>query len=420
MAVDKLILGKNAIFSTDPNETGLNNNVLVVGGSGSGKTTSIIEPRLLETTNSSLIVSVSKKRLISKYESLFRKRGYRIQVLDFTSPEISPVCYDPLLYLHSYQDISFLSESTVMSSPHKQGTQRWDPYWDQCASSLLSALIAYTIMKIENATFADVLDTFDSLQFVDDGGTIVTNMDEQFDMIQQDDPHCFAVTCWNSWRKLPIRTAGCVYSTLHTALDVFPPELRLNIRRGVPVDFERLASEKTVLWIITSAVNPSLHFFASNLFSQAIKQLFEFAESRQSGVLPLPVHFLFDDFAVGSRCYNFEHAVSIMREKAISATLLLQSEHQLRAMYGADSADTIIDNCDSYVFLGSANISTARNISERLDEPLDQVLYMPIGQEVIFRRGQRPIKTQRYNLRENETYKSLVAQHQSDLVTHEI
>lgn len=419
MVADKLILGKDAIFSTDPNETGLNNNVLVVGGSGSGKTTSIIEPRLLETANSSLIVSVSKKRLISKYEALFRKRGYRIQVLDFTNPEISPVCYDPLLYLHSYQDISYLAEAVIKSSPHKEGVKNNDPYWDQCAASLLAALITYTIMKIEHATFADVLDTFDSLQFAD-GGTIVTNLDEQFDEIRQNDPHCFAITCWNSWSKLPVKTAGCVYSTLHTALDAFTPELRANIRYGNPIDFERVASEKTVLWIITSAVNPSLHFFASNLFSQAIKQLFEFAESRQNGVLPLPVHFLFDDFAVGSQCYNFEHDIAIMREKAISATLLLQSEHQLRAMYGVDCAETIMENCDTLVFFSTTSISTARNISERLDEPLDQVLYMPIGQEVIFRRGQKPIKTQRYNLFENETYKSFVVQRQSGLVAHKM
>lgn len=415
MAADKLILGKNAIYSTDPNETGLNNCVVVVGGSGSGKTTSIIEPRLLETINSSLIVSVSKKRLIAKYEPLFKKRAYRIQVLDFTNPEKSSVCYDPLRYLHSFQDITFLADSIVMSSPHKQGVQCNDPYWDQSASSLLAALIAYTIMNKKQATFTDVLETFDSLEFSEDGGTIDTNLDEQFDSIQRSDPHCFAVTCWNSWRRLPVRTAGCVYSTLHTALDVFTPELRKNIRKGTPVDFKRMANEKTVLWVITSAVNPSLHFFASNFFSQAIKQLFEFAESRRNGVLPLPVHFLFDDFAVGARCYNFELDIAIMREKGISATLLLQSEHQLRAMYGTDAAETIIDNCDSYIFLGSTGLSTARNISERLDAPLDQVLYMPIGQEVIFRRGQKPIKTQRYNLLDNETYRSLIVQHQSNL-----
>lgn len=420
MVADKMILGKNAVYSTDSSETGLNNNILVVGGSGSGKTTSILEPRLLETFNSSLVISVSKKRLISQYDPLFKKRGYRTLILDFTDPDNSQACYDPLAYLCSYDDVSFLADAIVMSSPHKQGVRSSDPYWDQCSASLLAALITYTLIKQENATFSDVLDTFNGLEFSTDGSVITTNYDHQFDQIRNLDPYCFAVTCWGAFRKLPPKTAGCVYSTLHTALDAFTPELRKNIRNGVPVDIERMASEKTVLWVITSAVNPSLHYFASNFFAQAIKQLFEFAESRQSGVLPIPVHFMFDDFAVGVRLYNFERDIAIMREKGISAVILLQSEHQLRAMFGKDPAETIIENCDQYVFLGGTSLSTARAISDRLDAQLSDVLNLPIGEEVIFRRGQRPIKTQRYNLFENETYKSLMAQHQSDLDAREI
>ena len=420
MEADKMILGKNAVYSTDPSETGLNNNVLAVGGSGSGKTTSILETRLLETLQSSLVISVSKKRLISHYEALFRARGYRTLVLDFTDPDNSQACYDPLSYLCSYHDISFLADAIVMSSPHKQGVRSDDPFWDSAASSLLSSLIGYTLIKQgENATFTDVLEVFDLLDFSTVGSIITTNYDAQFEQIAALDPHCFAVTCWGAFRKLPAKTAGCVVSTLHTALDPFTPELRKNIRNGVPIDIEQIASEKTVLWVITSAVNPSLHFFASNFFAQAIKQLFEFAESRQSGILPLPVHFLFDDFAVGASLYNFERDIAIMREKGLSATLLLQSEHQLRAMYGEDNAETIIENCDSYVFLGGTSLSTARNISERLDVPLSDVLNLPIGEAVIFRRGQRPMKTQRYNLYENEAYKNLMVHHQIDLTAHE-
>lgn len=419
MAADRLILGENVIYSSDTNETGLNNNVLVVGGSGSGKTVSIIEPRLLETFNSSLIVSLSKKRLIKKYESLFKERGYHVLNLDFTDPEHSKCCYDPLRYVCSYHDITFLAESIIMANPRKERSTA-DPYWDEAATSLLSALITFTLTKIEHATFADVLRVYDEIDFCDENGLIITSLDQEFDVLKEKDPHCFAVTCWNTFKKLPVKTAGCVFSTLRTTLDIFSPELRRNISRGKKIDFERIAIEKSVIFVTTSAVNPSLHVLSNMFYAQAIKQLFEYAESRHDGVLPIPVHLLFDDFAVGAPVHNFEHHISIMREKGLSATLLLQSEHQLRAMYGADAAEIIVDNADSYIYLGGMDLHTARSISERLNAPLDEVLYMPIGQEIIFRRGQKPIRTQRYNVFENELYKAVTRRYQQAIDAYEI
>lgn len=419
MAVDRLILGENAIYSSDSAETGLNNNILVVGGSGSGKTMSILEPRLLETFNSSLIILLSKKRLSKKYLPFFKKRGYHVANLDFTDLSHSRYCYDPLQYVCSYQDITFLAESIVQANPRKEHSTA-DPYWDQTATSLLSALITLTLMQKEDATFEDVLKLFDSIDFCEQNGLIVTSLDKKFDSLREKDPHCFAVTCWNAFKMLPIKTAGCVFSTLHTALDTFSPELRRSISKGKSLDFEQIATEKSVVFITTSAVNPSLHFLANMLCAQAIKQLFEYAESRRDGVLPIPVHFLFDDFAVGAQVHGFEHHISIMREKGLSATLLLQSEHQLRAMYGADAAEIIIDNADSYVYLGGMDLHTAHSISERLNAPLDEVLYMPIGQEVIFRRGQKPLKTQRYNVFENELYKAVTQQYQQQIREYEI
>lgn len=420
MASDRLILGENAIYSLDSTETLLNCNVLVVGGSGSEKTMSVLEPRLLETFNSSLIVLLAKKRLCKKYEPLFKERGYHVASLDFTDLSHSRYCYDPLQYVCSYQDVSFLAESIVQANPRKEHSTAADPYWDQSATLLLSALITLTLMQKEDATFEDVLKLFDSIDFCEQNGLIVTSLDEKFDSLREKDPHCFAVTCWNAFKMLPIKTAGCVFSTLHTALDTFSPELRRNISKGKSLDFEQIASEKSVVFITTSAVNPSLHFLANMLCAQAIKQLFEYAESRRSGVLPIPVHFLFDDFAVGAQIHGFERHISIMREKGLSATLLLQSEHQLRAMYGADAAEIIIDNADSYVYLGGMDLHTAHSISERLNAPLDEVLYMPIGQEVIFRRGQKPLKTQRYNVFENELYKAVTQQYQQEINEYEI
>jgi len=415
MMKERVILGENCCYSTDCGETGLNNNVIVCGGSGSGKTMSVSEPRLLETTTSSLIATVTKRRIVTKYMPLFRERGYEILDLNFVSPRESTCSFDPLKFVKGYSDITFLAKSIVKADPQKESRNTSaDPYWDNAAISLLSAEIAYTMMKNDKATFSDVLDLHNSLVIEEGNGTISTSLDEKFNRLAAKDPNCFAVSCWKSFKNLPIRTAGCVFGTLNTTIDtIFSPALRKMMATKQNVDFEQLATRKTVLFVTTSAVNPSLHCFVNMFYAQAFKQLFEYAENRPDGVLPVPVHVLCDDFATGSRVLNFPEYISIFREKGISVTLLLQSESQLEQMYGSDNATTIINNCDSYIYLGGMDIRTAQTVSMRLNAPLEDVLYMPIGQEVLFRRGQRPIVTGRYDILKNELYRQVTEQYNS-------
>lgn len=414
---DRMILGEgqNAVYSTDCTETGLNNNVIVCASSGGGKTMSIMEPRLLGTFNSSLIVTCTKRRIVDKYSDMFLKRGYSVLDLNFARPTESNAAYDPLAYVSSYSDITFLSESIVKSNPRKENTNA-DPYWDDAAESLLSALISYVLMTEDNPTFADVLKLNDSLTITDGGSRIETSLDTKFARIAQKDSHCFAVTCWNSFKVLPIKTASCVYGTLNTTIDtIFSPELRKMISSKDKVDFEEITKQKTVLFITTSAVNPALNCFINMFYAQMFKQLFEYAESLPSGKLPIPVSVLADDFATGSRILNFPEYISIFREKQISVMLLLQSEAQLERMYGYEDAVTIIDNCDTYVYMGGMNLKTCRSISERLNMPLEDILYMPLGQEVIFRRGQRPILTQRYNVLHDKEYQKITQEYEKRL-----
>ncbi len=404
---DKMILGVNVVYSTDCSQTGLNNNVLVCGASGCGKTMSITEARLLETFHSCMIATVTKRRIVEKYKPVFRRRGYIVEDLNFINPSESDVAYDPLEYINSYADIRFLAESIVKADPQKDKSNA-DPYWDHAAISLLSAEIAYILMTEENPTFIDVLELHDRITFEERSDRIETSLDTLFDILEKTNPGSFAVSCWKSFRQLPIRTASCVFGTLNTTIDtIFSPELRMMIAQKKNVDFEKLASQKTVLFISTSAVNPALHNFINMFYAQAFKQLFEFAESRSSGRLPIPVHVLCDDFATGSRILNFPEFISIFREKGISVTLLVQSESQIESMYSPEDATTIINNCDTYLYMGGMDLTTAKHISERLNAPLEDVLYMPVGQEFIFRRGQKPIATKRYDILQNELYQKI-------------
>lgn len=405
MNYDRVILGEKCIYSTDSEKTQLNNNIIICGTSGSGKTMSISEPRLLETVNSSLILTVSKRKLVKKYTPLFEKRGYHVWDLNFVTPEQSNVSYDPMAYVDSDRDAAFLAEAIVKADPQKSGNTKADPYWDSSAISLLTALILYA--KDKRRGFDEVLELTEMLEFGDeDNGMITTTLDLKLQGLQR--KHRYAFNCWKTFRSTPLRTAKCIFSTLNDTLDkIFTPDLRVMIKNPNKVDFDILGTEKTILFVTTSAVNPVLNNFVNLFFGQAIKQLFEFAEKQPAGMLSVPVHMLFDDFACSSRIAQFPQFISIFREKGISVSLFIQSESQLVSMYGQNDATTIINNCDTYVYMGGMDLKTCRDISDRMNWPLEDVLYMPAGQELIFRRGDRPVSAKRYNICENVLYREV-------------
>lgn len=412
MASDHIILGEgeNCIFSTDPSITGITNNLCVVGGTGSGKTMSILEPRLLEAYHSNLLVTVTKRRVVEKYTPLLQKRGYEVLDLNFSHPEKGNIGYDPLTYICSYQDITELATAIVLANPRKERTTA-DPYWDDTGISLLSSEISYLMMTRDGVTFADVLEFHSKLDFEESDGRIVTNYDEQFARLEKRAPSCFAVNCWKTFVNLPIRSAGCVYSSLNTTLDsTFTPEIRKLFQKK-SVDMDAFASKKTILFLTTSPVNRSHHYVTNLFYTQAFGRLFEFAEFQPNGALPIPVEVLAEDFATGCPISLFDEFISIFREKGVSFTILLQSESQLEALYGQQKATTILNNCDSYVYLGSNDLHTAQNVALRANRLLEDVLYLPVGDEILFRRGQKPIFTKRYNIQKDKQYQRVTREY---------
>lgn len=408
MNYDSVILGENAKFTTDCNETQINNNVLVCGSSGSGKTMSITEPKLLYTNNASLIVTLSKRRLVSDYSELFRQRNYNVWDLNFVSPNESGAAYDPLQYVKNWSDVKELSTAIVMADSRKKDSTA-DPYWDLAGIRLLSALISFVLMTNRKGTMADVVGLFKTLQISSCEGGIKTTLDDAFEKIRKIDRKHFVISCWDTFRNTPIKTAGCIYSTLAAMINtVFTPELCDMMKKAQKIDFKKLSSVKTILFVTTSAVNPSLNIFANIFYSQMFKELFEIGEKNKNGRLDIPVHVICDDFACGAKILNFEEYISIFREKGIAVTMMLQSESQLESIYGEAQATTIINNSDTYIYLGGMDLYTARSVSERLNIPVEEVLYMPIGKEYIFRRGQKPMITKRYDIQNDKEYKKLL------------
>ncbi|MBQ1492273.1 MAG: type IV secretory system conjugative DNA transfer family protein, partial [Blautia sp.] len=372
MNADRVILGRGLETTMDCQETGINNNQLVVGTSGTGKTLSVVVPRMNETKNSSLIVTVAKRELVEMYAPVFRKRGYKVYDLNFANPLKTKVGYDPLYFIKTPQDITCLARAIVMADERKNNS-RADPYWDNAAISLLSSEIGLALSLHGNDTpsFVDVLDLHDKLEIKDDGSLIHSTLDQLFRREEaRTEGKSFAVRCFKSFSTLPARTAGCVFSSLNITLDtIFTPEIRSLIRKGRQVNFEAIGNEKSVLFVTTSPVNRSLNAFVNLFYSQAFKSLYEYAESLPGGTLPVPTHIICDDFAASGKIEGFAELISVMRAKNMSATLLLQSDSQLVGMYGEANAVTIRNNCDCYLYLGGNDLQTARDISMRLNLP---------------------------------------------------
>lgn len=411
MDFDITTLANGCQYSTDSKKTGINNNQIIVGGSGSGKTMSITEPCLLNTFQRNLIVTVTKPRIIGKYKTLLESRGYEVNILNFNAPEKSDLSFDPLYFIRTDQDITNLARSIVMANDKKRQQTSADPYWDETSISLLTALIAAALIRNPGASFAEVLGLFRSLK-ITYGDNIRTNYDDFFEGMLSSPREKFAVMNWRSFSNLPSKTASCVMSNLTTTLGhLFGSELMSMFRMPNKLDFKEQAQKKSVLFVVSSPVNSGLNSFVSLFYATAMKELFEFAETQPDGTLPYATHLVCDDFATGAPMPQFDQYISIIREKGLSVTLLCQSESQLENLYGKAGATTVINNCDTYVYTGSMDITTARNVSVRLNRPVDEVLTFPLETFAVFRRGQRPIVAKRYPILLDPVYQQVENHH---------
>ena len=421
MINERVILGENCIYSGDCKVTGINNNRVVVGGAGTGKTFSLLEPELLEslrTRETNRIVICTKRRVVEKYKRMFLRAGYMVYDLNFADPDAANCTYDPVYYLKNEEDITNMAEAIVMANERKERSNA-DPFWDDTAIALHGAETGLAMILKKDASYADVLDLHYALKFEESGSGIETTLDDIFEKVERRNPNCYALNCWRSFREAAPKTAKSIYVSMNAALNAFTPAIRSNMREKSKIDFNKFAHERSILFVTTSPVKKGLHSLANMFVAQAISELYEIAEKQPSGMLPIPTHISFDDFATGARVAEFPEKISIFREKGISCTLLIQSEAQLEKMYGPCGAIEILDNCDSYIFLGGNNIATARSVSIRLDVPLADILYMPVGQEIVFRRGQNPVITKRYNIQKDELYQKVTTAYNEQIARRE-
>ena len=390
-----MILGENQYFSMDTHETQLNNNVLVVGASGAGKTRGIVIPNLIEATGSYVVVD-PKGNLHGKYGKYLEDRGYKVKKLDFTDP-IHSEHYNFFNYIENTMDIVKISRIFV---EHEDGRKSIEPFWEESSELLFQAVIAYLweACKVKDRTLQNVLKLIEAANVNDDVPVAGSPLACMMDKYAERKPESFAV---KTYRKVACGANRTYKSILISAMSEmgFADTKEMGyMTQDDTVDIKSIGKEKTALFVVVSDTDRSLDKLVNIFFSQAMNELCRYADREcDDNRLPVPVRFILDDFATNCRIAEFPRMISSIRSRGISTMLMVQAESQLKAGYG-DDGSTIIGNCDTYVYLGSNDLETAKSIAFRCDTPLKKIMYMPVGNIWIFRRGQEPVNGKRLDL----------------------
>lgn len=395
---DQLIIADGQYYSRDCFETQLNNNVLVVGSAGSGKTRSIVSPNILQATGS-YIITDPKGQLHKKYGKYLRDMGYWVRVLDFTHPARSRH-YNIFNYINSTQDIMKLAHMIMDGSEVNYKGNAYDPFWDEMAEILLTALMGYLWLHRpkHEQTLETVLKLVAACQIEESNADAKTPLDRIFDEVAKVDKRDFSYTQYQKFRIGAAKTLRSVLISLNAKLGRFDfPELR-EMMKDDDLELWKIGARKTALFVVVSDKDRCLDGLINIFYSQAMEELCRVADDTcEDGALKIPVQFILDDFATNCKIADFPKMISSIRSRGISTMLILQAESQLEQCYGVDGR-TIIANCDTYVYLGGNDLETATAVATRCDLPVKKILYMPVGTNWIFRRGQYPINGKNFEL----------------------
>ena len=389
MKENTMILGQDQYYSLNCYETKVNNNVLVVGTSGAGKTRSIVIPNLLQASGS-YILSDPKGNLYKKYGPYLKKQGYVVKLLDFTDPEHSEH-YNFFRYIRNTQDIVKIAHMLIYQEKHGGHS---DPFWDQASQLLVQACMAY-LMERRGKEEQNLRCVMKLISACDVGGDYeVAEKPNRLDRLMEEvgwtDTKSYAYKTYTKFRVAANRTIKSILISLNARLGLFDtPELNM-LTADDTINLTSIGEQKTALFVVVSDTDRSLDGLVNIFFTQAMNELCRYADKEcEDNTLPVPVRFILDDFATNCRIEEFPRMISAVRSRGISTMLMIQAESQLTESYGYDGR-TIIGNCDTYVYLGGNDVETARAVAERCDVPVKKILNMPVGTNWIFRRGQEP------------------------------
>ena len=409
-----------------------NKNVLVVGGSGSGKTRFWLKPNLLQM-HSSYVVTDPKSTILLECGNAMLKNGYKIRILNTINFKKS-MHYNPFAYVHSEKDILKLV-TTLMTNTKGEGSGG-DPFWEKSERLLLTALIAYLHYEapVEEQNFATLLEMLNTMQVLEDDEEYQNPVDLLFEELGKKKPNSFAVRQYKLYKLAAGKTAKSILISCGARLAPFDIQELRDLTMYDELQLDTLGDKKTALFLIMSDTDSTFNFLISMVYTQLFNLLCDKADDVYGGKLPIHVRCLIDECANIGQIPNLEKLVATIRSREISACLVLQAKSQLKAIY-KDNADTIVGNMDSQIFLGGSEPTTLKDLSEMLgketidafntsdtrgNSPSYGTTFQKMGHELLSRdelavldggkcilqlRGVRPFLSDKYDLTQHPNYK---------------
>ena len=406
------ILAQDVQVSNDTWATGLNNNDLIIGPAGAGKTRGYVMPNLMQC-NESIIVADTKNCLFGEIGPLMKQNGYRVINVDFTDM-MESYGYNPLDYIrydqkrgkYSDQDIVRITACLVPIEDPRQAI------WEYHARMYMSALIGYVLecLPPEEHTLEYVMKL--------SGEMDSEGFDDRFQALGKMNPNSFAWTRYQMFKdnKKAERMHESIRGILGEKLDVLTFDGPLQMySRPDKVDFASLGREKTVVFLNISDTDRSVDRLVNLFYAQALQALCNSADKDYPDHrLPIPVRFILDDFAANAEIPNFDKTISVIRSREIYVSVILQSLSQLETIYKEGRDKTIINNCDNWLYLGGQDVDTAKYFAYKMNKTADTVLNMPLDAAYLFTRGSRGRMVKKYDLTSHPRYHEMQKAKQKD------
>lgn len=359
---DNKIFTQNVRMGLDGRKHRRNLNTVVVGGSGAGKTRFYAKPNLCQA-NTSFTVLDPKGELLRSTGHLLRQKGYEVRVLDLLNMEKSH-CYNPFVYLRDDNDVQRLVTNLFKSTTPK-GSQSNDPFWDTAASMLLLALIFYLKYEAppDEQNFPMVMEMLRAADVREDCDEYTSPLDELFERLEMREPDHIAVKYYKDYHSGSAKTLKSIQITLAARLEKFNLSSLAALTATDELDLPSLGEKKVALFALIPDNDTSFNFLVSILYTQLFQQLFYLADHKYGGSLPVPVHFLMDEFSNVSLPEDFSKILAVMRSRNVYVSIILQNVAALKALFEKEW-ESILGNCDEFLYLGGNETSTHKMISE--------------------------------------------------------
>ena len=356
------IFTQNVRMGLDGRKHRRNLNTVVVGGSGAGKTRFFAKPNLCQA-NTSFTVLDPKGELLRSTGHLLRQKGYEVRVLDLLNMEKSH-CYNPFVYLRDDNDVQRLVTNLFKSTTPK-GSQSNDPFWDTAASMLLLALIFYLKYEAppDEQNFPMVMEMLRAADVREDCDEYTSPLDELFERLEMREPDHIAVKYYKDYHSGSAKTLKSIQITLAARLEKFNLSSLAALTATDELDLPSLGEKKVALFALIPDNDTSFNFLVSILYTQLFQQLFYLADHKYGGSLPVPVHFLMDEFSNVSLPEDFSKILAVMRSRNVYVSIILQNVAALKALFEKEW-ESILGNCDEFLYLGGNETSTHKLISE--------------------------------------------------------